>query len=180
LPEAVAHVLRVDHCQPEDAQWQISNALASGDLWPLRWEDIRALPSGPTGGATMPDDLPSRNWSKGEIEEIDWEGGTAIDRSEFSPPGGQRRRLLIHRLRIAQWWPEPKGPPSTKRPLPTAAELDAWMSRVKRGDKRDDTINACRSETGARVRDAAAAWDRLPMELKLNRGQRTGLRKIEQ
>ena len=104
LPEVVAHIVRVDPCQPEDAPRQLGNALAHGVLWPLRWEDTLGLPSGPNP-ATMPLDLPQAKWSKAEIDEIDWGDGTAIDRSEFSPRGGRRRRLLIHRLAIRQWWP---------------------------------------------------------------------------
>jgi hypothetical protein len=73
------------------------------------------------------------------------------------------------------------GKAKRKRPKPTAAELGAWMQQhVTRGTKRDDAIQACRAETGATFRDATAAWNRLPDDLKLKRGQRTGLRNIEQ
>jgi hypothetical protein len=184
LPEAVAHIVRVDRCQPDGAQRQIGEALGSGDLSPLRWEDEQPTPR--VGGAMMPDDAPPRKWSAADIAEIDWEHGTAIDRSEYGFLKKQRRRLmfrrrrlLIHRLAIAQWWPESAAPPS--RPKPTAAELDAWMQhRVTRGTKRDDAIQACHDETGATFRDAGAAYTRLPDDVKLKRGQRAGLRKIEQ
>lgn len=110
LPEAVTHVVRVAGCQPEDARRQISNALANSDLGPLRWEDARPFPKFSTGGLDMPrDEPPQRPWTKNEIAKIDFEDGTALDRSEFAPRRGRRRRLLIHPLRIAQWWPEPEG-----------------------------------------------------------------------
>jgi hypothetical protein len=81
---------------------------------------------------------------------------------------------------VLRYWPEPKSP-KAERPKPTAAELDAWMQQhVTRGTKRDDASRACHDQTGATFRDAAAAWDRLPDDLKLKRGQRTGLHKIEQ
>jgi hypothetical protein len=182
LPEAVAQIVRVDPCQPEDAQRQLGNALANGDLWPLCWEDERVVPTGPNAaGVSFPIDIPPQKWSKAEIERIDWEDGTAFDRSEFTPRKGRRRRLLIHRLAIRQWWPESKEQPARGQPKPTPAELDEWMHRtVKRGAKRDDTIANCRKATGATFRDAIAAWRRLPDVLKLKRGQRTPPRKIEQ
>jgi hypothetical protein len=184
LPEVVAHVVRVDGCQSETARSQIGAALASGDLWPLCWEDWRPSPSGPTGGAAIPFDVPSRKWSKTEIEKIDWVDGTAFDRSEYGFLKKQgrrlmfrRRRLLIYRLAIAQWWPE--SAPS--RPKPTAAELDAWMRQhVTRGTKRDDAIADCRKATGATFREAAAAHKRLPEKFKMKRGQRVGSGKIAQ
>jgi hypothetical protein len=114
LAETVAHIVRVDQCQPEHARSQISNALLNGDVWPLRWEDERTLPAGPTGGLTMPPDLPPRRWSEADIGEIDWEIGTAIDRSEYSPPNGRPRRLLIHRSAVEKWWPERQGHPTTE------------------------------------------------------------------
>jgi hypothetical protein len=81
---------------------------------------------------------------------------------------------------VLRYWPEPKAP-ATKRPKPTAAELDTWMRQhVTRGAKRLDAIQACRNETGATFRDAAAAHKRLPEDMKLSRGQRTRPRKIEQ
>jgi hypothetical protein len=77
LPEAVAYVMRVERCQLEEARRQIREAIANGDLGPLRWEDASASPSGPPGGATMPLDEPT------DFTDIDWQDGTAIDRSEF-------------------------------------------------------------------------------------------------
>jgi hypothetical protein len=80
---------------------------------------------------------------------------------------------------VLRYWPEPNVPP-TKRQKPTAAHLDSWMQQhVTRGTKRADAIQACRAETEATHRAAAAAWDRLPDDLKLKRGQRTGIGKIE-
>ena len=64
---------------------------------------------------------------------------------------------------------------------PTPGALDEWMwQNVERGAKRDPTLKACRDATGATYRDAAAAFGRLPQDLKLKRGQRTRLRKNEQ
>jgi hypothetical protein len=89
--------------------------------------------------------------------------------------------LLIHRLRIAQLWPEPKAHPVTKRPKPPPAELDAWMKQnVQHGMKRAGAIADCREATGSTFRAAASAWDRLPDAVKLKRGKRAGAAKIEQ
>jgi hypothetical protein len=71
--------------------------------------------------------------------------------------------------------------PRSERQHPTDADLDAWMQQhVTRGTKRDGAIQACRDQMGPTHRAAAAAWDRLPDELKLKRGQRTTPTKIEQ
>jgi hypothetical protein len=164
LPEAVADVVRVDGCQPENARGQIGNALASGDLWPLRWEDWRPSPSGPTGGATISSDVPPRKWSKAEIAEIDWEGGTAVDRSEFSPAEGRRRRLLIHRLRIAQWWPEPnrtRGKPGPKPGLRAGIAkkmlADLLSGRRTADQLKGDTLLALVAQYGGSQNTANAA-----------------------
>jgi hypothetical protein len=59
----------------------------------------------------------------------------------------------------------------TKRPTP--AELDSWMqSNISRFVKRDQTIKACRDDTGSTVRDAAAAFGRLPADRRLGRGKK--------
>ncbi len=114
-------------------------------------------------------------------------------RSALHPDGGG---VYVEPVGFAMWAIRRKGLPvppelhrladrgndrmTAARPKPTAAELDAWMRRVKRGDKRDDTIQACHDQIGATFRMAAEAWDRVPDELKLKRGQRAGPRKIEQ
>jgi hypothetical protein len=173
LPEAVAHVARVSSCQPEDARSRISNALANGGLWPLCWADEQPLPSGSTGGFMVPNDFPPRKWSKAEIDEIDWEAGTTLDRSEYSPPKGRRRCLRIHRLAIEEWWPERKEEPAKKRAKPNPEQLDTWMlQKVEPGAKRDDTIADCCAATGATIRAAKAAWTRLPQDKRLRRGQK--------
>jgi hypothetical protein len=67
------------------------------------------------------------------------------------------------------------------RVKPTPGALDQWMRQnVQRGAKRDPTLKACRDATSATYREAAAAFGRLPQDLKLKRGQRTRLRKNEQ
>ena len=59
------------------------------------------------------------------------------------------------------------------RPKPTSEELDEWMSEnVRHWGKRDQTIKACREDTGATVRDAAAAFGRLPADRTLPAGAR--------
>lgn len=56
---------------------------------------------------------------------------------------------------------------------PTPADLDAWMvENVQHWIKRNLTIAACCNETGARSRDAAAAFGRLPTDKKLGRGKK--------
>jgi hypothetical protein len=65
-----------------------------------------------------------------------------------------------------------------QRPKPTDAELDAWMARnFKPFDKRESTIKACMVATGADAREAAAAYGRVPKELRRQRGQRGAPRK---
>jgi hypothetical protein len=60
-----------------------------------------------------------------------------------------------------------------QRPKPTDAVLDAWMTKnFKPSDKRSPTIEACMRATGATSRDAAAAYGRVPKELRRQRGQR--------
>jgi hypothetical protein len=103
LPEVIALVCAVDGCDQKAARHQLSKILADGALWPLRWDNMQP-PLGFCGGLTVPDDLPPRRWGAAEIAEIDWELGTALDRSEFSPPEGRRRRLLIHRLALRPYW----------------------------------------------------------------------------
>jgi hypothetical protein len=79
-----------------------------------------------------------------------------------------------------EWFGDPPKDKAT-RPKPTSDELDEWMRKnVQRGAKRDLTLKACRDATGATYREAAAAFGRLPQDLKLKRGQRTGLAKSEQ
>lgn len=57
---------------------------------------------------------------------------------------------------------------------PTAAQLDEWMKHnAVPGNKRDVTVADRRSATKATVRDAIAAWRRLPANERLERGQRT-------
>src|SRR5438105_4640065 len=57
------------------------------------------------------------------------------------------------------------------RNRPTPGELDDWMvEHVRHWVKRDLTIIACRKETGATARGAAAAFGRLPNAKKLGRG----------
>jgi hypothetical protein len=99
LPEAIAYVMHADSCPREDARHEISGALANGALWPLRWEDKRPLPSGSTGGLTVPHDFLPRVWRKVEIDKIDWDVRTALNRSEFSDPP-RHWMLLIHRLKL--------------------------------------------------------------------------------
>jgi hypothetical protein len=53
------------------------------------------------------------------------------------------------------------------------------QENVKLGVKRPDAIDDCRKSTGATFRAAAEAYGRLSDEVKLKRGQRAGLRKIE-
>jgi hypothetical protein len=122
LPEVVELIVKVDGCQPEEAQRQISEALADGDLWPLRWEHERPLPRGSTGGLTMPLDHPPRRWSKAQLGNIDWAAGTALDQSEYTPRKGRRRCLLIHRSAIAQHRREPAD---RERPLARPEPSDA-------------------------------------------------------
>jgi hypothetical protein len=83
---------------------------------------------------------------------------------------------------------EPERQPSARvatqveaKTKPTDAELDVWMSEnVQRGVKRLNAICDCRAATGATSRAAAAAWNRLPQNLKLTRGQRSRQPEIEQ
>jgi hypothetical protein len=107
LPEAQEYVVRVDKCSPEDAQHQISRALGNGAL-KLRWEDERPMRRFSAGGLTTPLDQPPRYWTTDQIEEIDWQSGTAIDRSEFSDAEaeneGRKRKILIHRLSLEHLW----------------------------------------------------------------------------
>jgi hypothetical protein len=63
--------------------------------------------------------------------------------------------------------------PKPKRIPPTPTQLDTWMQdNYRKGDKRDPTIKACCTQTGARWRDAVAAYKRLPAELRRIRGGR--------
>jgi hypothetical protein len=70
---------------------------------------------------------------------------------------------------------------SRERQRPSADILNKWMAEnVKHGDKRDPTIADCCDKTGATVRQAKAAWTRLPADRKLKRGQKpTAPGKIE-
>jgi hypothetical protein len=133
LAEVVDHVVRVESCDADEARRQISKTLANGNLWPLRWEDEQPLPKGSTGGLVMPVDFPPRRWSETEIENIDWEAGTAFDRSEYSPRKGRKRRLLIYRLAIARCWPEkPAGLPG--------GQVDATSAQLRTGTREDKSV----------------------------------------
>jgi hypothetical protein len=56
---------------------------------------------------------------------------------------------------------------------PTASALDEWMRQNQpHWLKRDLSIKACHDETGATMREAAAAYGRLPDDMKLGRGEK--------
>jgi hypothetical protein len=58
------------------------------------------------------------------------------------------------------------------KPMP---DLDKWMMHsvtTRPDEKRDSRISDCKKATGCSVREAKAAYDRLPPNLKRGRGQR--------
>jgi hypothetical protein len=116
--------------------------------------------------------------------------GRQLENDPLHPSYLPREVVEIFWADVLKFWPEPSlpspepGSPSkvqTKRPKWSPEQLDTWMrENVHRGVKRDDAIADCCTATGATVRGAAAAWKRLPGEVKLKRGQRASLRKNEQ
>ena len=79
LPELLTHVSKVDSCDCADAQRQIRSALIDRAFGPLRWEDRIQSPSGPTGGATIPIDIPPLDAGSWCDAEINWKAGTVLD-----------------------------------------------------------------------------------------------------
>jgi hypothetical protein len=183
LQEAIAQLIRVKGDSAEDARRRLGERLRKGDLWPLRWGDPPLLS---TGGLAMPTDSPPRQWSSAEIAEIDWDAGTAVDRSEFSPPGGRRRCLLlptaeiffedveryekqaaedtrlarVERQRRAAWLVACESVWEQERSKPIA--LRQWFRFGELGDElaRDPRTLAIDDEVSARVISELLAWVR--------------------
>ena len=117
-----------------------------------------------------------REWQRDQYTRVDaW-----LRRHRFG------NKKLLDRAAFEHAMANDFGAPTTgsarsKRKKPTDADLDSWMSQnVKRGTKRANAIGACHHQTGATFREAAAAYTRLPDDVKLKRGQRAGLLKLEQ
>jgi hypothetical protein len=101
LPEVIEHVMAADGCDGDAARQQVRSALYDGALNPLKWEDRQPSPRN-VGGIAVPLDDPQLM----PDSEIDWDAGTLLDVSEYSPPPGRHRRLLILWLRVREHWPE--------------------------------------------------------------------------
>jgi hypothetical protein len=175
LLDGIRHLQRIRACTIEEAWQELQPALYEGSvkgrLAGVRYQTFRH------------DGIEPSTWY---LANIFAGGSVEFGRHPLLPPppaglGAPRYCVEICWTDVLRLWPEPKVPPPTKLPRPTPIELDVWMQQhVTRGKKRDDVIQACHDETGATFRDAAAAWGRLPSELKLSKGQRAGLLKIEQ
>jgi hypothetical protein len=73
------------------------------------------------------------------------------------------RGIVFFKDEICALWPKP------------TPDLDQWMRHsVATGpdEKRDSRIGDCRKATGCTFKDATAAYDRLPQDMKRGRGQR--------
>jgi hypothetical protein len=118
----VEHVMAADGCDGDAARQQVRSALYDGALNPLKWEDTQPSPRN-VGGITVPLDDPQLM----PDGEIDWDAGTLIDVSEYSPPPGRHRRLLILWLRVREHWPEKEAEASS------GSVADISAARRKRG-----------------------------------------------
>jgi len=90
LPEAVAHVMRIDRCSGEDARRQINDALGDGALT-LRWEDAPPPPSG-DGRIFLPLDRPPKGLPHWRKKPASRDGARRLKRGWF---GGDRHRVLL-------------------------------------------------------------------------------------
>lgn len=141
-------------------------------------ERLREMRDIYAGTTTINEEVLSRCWVPRSLAQrwferrgIAWPA--RFDPSTDSAGGGTLASASVTALKEAE-------APSNKKTKPTPEEVFCWMhGTVKRGAKRDDVIGDCRAATGATFRQAKAAWNRLPAELKLKRGQRAGLPKIE-
>jgi hypothetical protein len=193
LPDTVAHVRKADGCGELEAQRQITLALADRALGPIRWDDERETPAiaGPVG--PPPDTPPIGKWWR--EAPIDWVTGHVTDSDGLTDEGrkagpAQQRILLIHRHSVAAIWSRdqaaraPSAGENGRLPTPTQRhraatssdelEFQAWVADVV---NRDGAPPArADAEQWAKARGTSVAWARrlyskLPLELKLSRGQ---------
>jgi hypothetical protein len=110
LSEAVAHVCSIDRCDENAARQQIQDALADGELRPLRWEDRLPAPRH-VGGVAVPFDDPPGAGAHWLSAEIDWGVGTVCVSDYLTEymPVTRPRVLLIHRLALSEIWPDPRS-----------------------------------------------------------------------
>lgn len=172
LLQALDYIEAKDGCTRDAAFAQFRHMASDGVIRAL-WGDRKPAPPsiGPVTQAVEHIGPYPKDWHEATVQ--------ADGRVRFGRKGPVRS-ILVEWTYFVIAWETHQTKPAVKRQRPTETKLKEWMEQhVTHGMKRADVIKDCRDQTGATCRDAAAAWMRIPDDLRLKRGKRAGLRKIE-